>query len=65
MGWLNKIFKGSSHRISEGQYVGKYREEHVWDAPSTPPVILLYSLFFKELYCNSCQIVEPMAERDV
>ena len=46
MGWLNKIFKGSSHSISEGQYVGKYREEHVWDAPSTPPVILLYSLFF-------------------
>ena len=47
MAWLNKIFKGSSHRISEGQNVGNYREEHVRDAPSTPPVILLYSFFFK------------------
>ena len=46
MAWLNKIFKGSSHRISEGQYVGNYREEDVRDAPSTPPVILLYSFLF-------------------
>ena len=62
MGWLTKIFKGSSHRTSEGQHVRKNREEHVWEAPSTPPVILLYSFFFfLELYCNSCQIVEPMA----
>ncbi|PKA54262.1 Protein DA1-like1 [Apostasia shenzhenica] len=27
MGWLSKIFKGSSHKISEGQYHEKYDDE--------------------------------------
>ncbi|RZC67065.1 hypothetical protein C5167_010753 [Papaver somniferum] len=35
MGWLNKIFKGSSHKISEGQYQGKHEEEEVWNEPAT------------------------------
>lgn len=35
MGWLTKILKGSSHKISEGQYHGKYDDERVWDGPST------------------------------
>ncbi|WOH10683.1 hypothetical protein DCAR_0730153 [Daucus carota subsp. sativus] len=34
MGWLTKILKGSSHRISEGQYHGKYHEEKFWEGPS-------------------------------
>ncbi|KAF6149664.1 hypothetical protein GIB67_017397 [Kingdonia uniflora] len=34
MGWLNKIFKGSSHKISEGQYHGKLNDDRVWDEPS-------------------------------
>ncbi|KAK9129967.1 hypothetical protein Sjap_010454 [Stephania japonica] len=35
MGWLNKIFKGSSHKISEGQYHGKLEDDRVWTEPST------------------------------
>uniref|UniRef100_A0A1D1ZKP8 Protein DA1-related 1 n=2 Tax=Anthurium amnicola TaxID=1678845 RepID=A0A1D1ZKP8_9ARAE len=35
MGWLSKIFKGSSHNISEGQYFGKSGEHRVWDEPSS------------------------------
>ncbi|XP_044476117.1 protein DA1-like isoform X2 [Mangifera indica] len=35
MGWFNKIFKGSSHRISEGRYRGNYGEESNSYAPST------------------------------
>ncbi|CAA6667478.1 unnamed protein product [Spirodela intermedia] len=42
MGWLNKIFKSSSHKISEGQYQGKYREEEIWDDHSTPPASKSY-----------------------
>ncbi|PON91623.1 Zinc finger, LIM-type [Trema orientale] len=34
MGWLSKIFKGSSHKISEGHYRDKYREEPTSYAPS-------------------------------
>lgn len=34
MGWLKKIFKGSGHRISEGQYHGKYGDDRIWDEPS-------------------------------
>ncbi|GMP31646.1 hypothetical protein CsSME_00005778 [Camellia sinensis var. sinensis] len=36
MGWLTKFLKGSSHnhKISEGQYHGKYEEEGIWDGPS-------------------------------
>lgn len=30
MGWLSKIFKGSSHRVSEGRYNGRYGEDTVW-----------------------------------
>ncbi|XP_021718530.1 protein DA1-related 1-like isoform X1 [Chenopodium quinoa] len=37
MGWLSKIFGGSSnsHRISEGQYHGRYGEDSIWDGPTT------------------------------
>lgn len=35
MGWLNKFFKGSSHKISEGQYHGKALEERVWNEPAS------------------------------
>ncbi|KAJ0086468.1 hypothetical protein Patl1_09083 [Pistacia atlantica] len=35
MGWLNKFFKGSSHRISEGHYRGNHGEEPNSYAPST------------------------------
>lgn len=34
MGWLRKIFKGSSHRISEGRYPGTYGNEGMWNRPS-------------------------------
>lgn len=31
MGWLSKIFKGSNHRISEGQYNGsRHEKDAVW-----------------------------------
>ncbi|KAK3000514.1 hypothetical protein RJ639_020798 [Escallonia herrerae] len=35
MGWLTKIFKGSSHKISEGQYHSKYDDEKIWEGPTT------------------------------
>jgi hypothetical protein len=35
MGWLTKIIKGSSHKISEGQYQSTYGDERIWDGPST------------------------------
>ncbi|KAM7516610.1 hypothetical protein LguiA_006193 [Lonicera macranthoides] len=35
MGWLTKILKGSSHKIAEGQYIGKYDDERIWEGPST------------------------------
>uniref|UniRef100_A0A7C9ENY7 LIM zinc-binding domain-containing protein n=1 Tax=Opuntia streptacantha TaxID=393608 RepID=A0A7C9ENY7_OPUST len=34
MGWLSKIFGGSSHS-HRGQYHGRYGEDTVWDAPTT------------------------------
>ncbi|GAA0151379.1 actin or actin-binding cytoskeletal protein [Lithospermum erythrorhizon] len=34
MGWITKIFKGSSHK---GQYHGKYQETNIWEQPSTSP----------------------------
>ncbi|KAG0446826.1 hypothetical protein HPP92_017752 [Vanilla planifolia] len=34
MGWLSKIFKGSSHRISEGQYLGKSSNDGTWCEPT-------------------------------
>lgn len=30
MGWLNKIFKGSTHKIVEGHSHGKYGDDKVW-----------------------------------
>ncbi|KAG6492094.1 hypothetical protein ZIOFF_047044 [Zingiber officinale] len=33
MGWLSKFFKGSSHRVSEGQYHGRYENDGVWNEP--------------------------------
>lgn len=43
MGWLSKIFGGSSHshRISEGQYHGQYGEDSFWDGPTISRVIAL------------------------
>lgn len=35
MGWLTKIIKGSSHKISKGQYQSTYGDERIWDGPST------------------------------
>ncbi|RWR95668.1 protein DA1-related 1-like protein [Cinnamomum micranthum f. kanehirae] len=36
MGWLNKIFKGSSsHKISQGQYHGKYGDDGYWTEQSS------------------------------
>ncbi|KAL3616439.1 Protein DA1-related 1 [Castilleja foliolosa] len=35
MGWLTKILKGPSHRISKGQYHGKYEEDEIWEGPTT------------------------------
>lgn len=46
MGWLNKIFKGSSHKISEGQYHGKPEDDIVWNDPSTSVVILMPELVY-------------------
>ena len=34
MGWLSKIFKGSSHKISERHYNDRYGEETTSYAPS-------------------------------
>ncbi|XP_057951954.1 protein DA1-related 1-like [Malania oleifera] len=35
MGWFKKILKGSStHKISEGQYHGKYEDDRFWEEPS-------------------------------
>ncbi|KAL3833414.1 hypothetical protein ACJIZ3_008150 [Penstemon smallii] len=34
MGWLTKILKGSSHKISEGQYHGKYEHDTIFEEPS-------------------------------
>lgn len=36
MGWLSKIFKGSSHEVSEGQYREKYDDDWAWTEPSNP-----------------------------
>ncbi|XXG81310.1 hypothetical protein AAC387_Pa09g1977 [Persea americana] len=36
MGWLNKFFKGSSsHKISQGQYHGKYEDGGLWTEQSS------------------------------
>ncbi|KAK6939522.1 Zinc finger, LIM-type [Dillenia turbinata] len=35
MGWLRKIFKGSSHKISEGHYHGSYEDNAFTNGPST------------------------------
>ena len=46
--------------------MGKYREEHVWDAPSTPPVIFtLFVLFFIIILQFLSDCGTPMALRDV
>lgn len=40
MGWLTKILKGSSHKISKGQYHGKYEDDTIWEGPPTSAVII-------------------------
>ncbi|KAJ3695556.1 hypothetical protein LUZ60_000933 [Juncus effusus] len=37
MGWLTKIFKGSNHRLSEGEYRGKPNDHEFWNQPSENP----------------------------
>ncbi|KAI0503540.1 hypothetical protein KFK09_014474 [Dendrobium nobile] len=34
MGWLSKIFKGSRHKISRGQYRGKSSDDNYWNETS-------------------------------
>ncbi|GFY86134.1 hypothetical protein Acr_04g0008720 [Actinidia rufa] len=36
MGWLSKIFKGSSHKVSEGQY--NWKERHGEDTVQNEPL---------------------------
>ncbi|XP_027359801.1 protein DA1-related 1-like [Abrus precatorius] len=31
MGWFTKLLKGSDHKVSRGQYHGKYGEDRIWD----------------------------------
>lgn len=38
MGWLNKIFRGSSHKVSEGQYDWRCEGHTEEDDPSTAEV---------------------------
>lgn len=33
MGWLAKILKCPTHRISKGQYHGKYEDDTIWEGP--------------------------------
>lgn len=33
MGWLTKILKGSSHKFSDGQTNGRYREDRNLESP--------------------------------
>ncbi|XP_075514952.1 protein DA1-related 1-like isoform X2 [Primulina tabacum] len=35
MGWLTKIFKGSTHKISGGQYAGRYEDDTILEVPTT------------------------------
>lgn len=58
MGWLNKIFKGSSsHNISEGQYHGRYGEDAFWTEPSSHlvianlqfPLLVVFLFFYGQL----------------
>ncbi|XP_047095143.1 protein DA1-related 1-like [Lolium rigidum] len=39
MGWLTKIFRGSTHNISEGQHQSKPAEEATWNEPSSSTVV--------------------------
>lgn len=41
MRWLTKILKGSSHRISKGQYHGKYEDDTIWEGPPASAVIII------------------------
>lgn len=38
MGWLSKIFKGSSHNVSEGRYDGRYGSDVLGNYPSSSMV---------------------------
>nr|KYP66701.1 LIM and UIM domain-containing At1g19270 family [Cajanus cajan] len=31
MGWFTKLLKGSDHKVSRGQYQGRYGEDRIWD----------------------------------
>lgn len=44
MGWLTKILKGSSHKISEGRYHGRYEDE-VRSEPHNSGVISVLSIY--------------------
>lgn len=43
MGWLTKIFKGSSHKISGGQYAGRYEDDTILEVPATSEVFVTLS----------------------
>lgn len=45
MDWLTKILKGPGHKISEGQYHGRYEDERIWEEPSTPVVIMVPAVY--------------------
>ena len=44
MGWLTKIFKGSSHG-SQGQYHGNYTDEGYWNERRNSVVIAVFCLY--------------------
>lgn len=47
MGWLTKILKGSSHKFSDGQCNGRYREDRNLEGPRYSAVneIVLFYMF--------------------
>lgn len=51
MGWLSKIFKGSSHGITDRNYRGNYGDDSDGYAPSTSGVVTFFS-FFCIFTCN-------------
>lgn len=54
MGWFSKIFKGSEHKVSEGQYDWRYGAEPVENNPSTSWVSIYYIHFQSHLWSLEC-----------
>lgn len=54
MRWLTKILKGSSHRISKGQYHGKYEDDTIWEGPPASAVIIIvFDCYLIPIICIS------------